>query len=113
GRPQSHVAYWNFGYSDLVDIAFPCFNGGVGEFFFQPLNGGTVTLNSLNLGSWLSNGITGPSRIYNVALYDVNFGLLSSYTGIVDNRVLLNIGVSSSTGIRLQFGTDWDVGIDN
>ena len=48
----THVSYWSTGYSDLVDNVFPCYNGGVGEFFFAPLNGLSVTLDYLDLGSY-------------------------------------------------------------
>ena len=40
----TRVSYWSTGYSDLVDNVFACYNGGVGEFFFAPLNGLSVTL---------------------------------------------------------------------
>lgn len=113
GSATSHVEYWRNNYSNLTDIAFACFDGGVGDFLFQPLNGNSVTLNSLQLGSYSSTNGIGPVRNYTLRLYDMSFNQIFSATGTVSSTVTLNPNVSSNTGFYLQWGTDWDVGIDN
>ena len=109
----SYVSYWNTGYSDLVDNAFACYNGGVGEFFFAPKNGFAVTLDYLDIGSWASTNGIGPSRQFDVRVYDSNWNSLFSATGTVTTTQRINFGTTSKTGLHLQWGTDYDVGVDN
>ena len=110
----TQVSYWTTGYSDLVDNVFACYNGGVGEFFFAPLNGQPVTLNYLDLGSYLAgpNGV-GPSRPYDVRVYDTNWNSVFAATGTVTSTQRINFATTSATGLYLQWGTHWDVGVDN
>lgn len=109
----SQVSYWSTGYSDLVDNAFACFDGRVGEFFFAPLNGLAVTLNYLDIGSWPSNGVVGPLRTYDIRVYDTGWNSVFSATGSVTTTQRINFGTTSTTGLYLQWGTDWNVGVDN
>lgn len=110
----SAVLFWNTGYSSLSGNVLPCLNGGVGEFQFVPLAGSTVTLQSLDLGSFLAsvNGV-GPTRNYDVRVYDLSWNPLFAQTGTVGATTPLAINVSSTSGLYLQFGTDWNVGVDN
>ena len=109
----SHVDYWNTGYSNLTDVAFACADGLVGEFFFQPLAGKSVTLNSLDIGSYNSFNGVGPDRLYSVRAYDASWNPLLILNGTVNSAVHLNFGVTSLSGIYLQWGTDWNSGVDN
>lgn len=112
-NPCSGVLFWSTGYSGLVGNAFPCTNGGVGEFQFVPVVGATVTLQSLDLGSYLAANGIGPTRSYDVRVYDLSWNPLFAQTGTVGATTPLAINVSSTSGLYLQFGTDWNVGVDN
>ena len=103
----TRVSYWSTGYSDLVDNVFACYNGGVGEFFFAPLNGLSVTLDYLDLGSH------GASLPYDVRVYDTNWNSVFAATGQVTSTQRINFATTSATGLYLQWGTSWDIGVDN
>ena len=95
-------------YGGLIEIAYTCSNGTVGEFLFQPAAGYRVFLNSLQLASLVS------LRDYTVNVYDAAWTPLVAQTGTVDVVPLtITPNVSSTTGLYLQWGTDWNVGIDN
>lgn len=72
----------------------------IGEFFFHPLNGNSVTLNSLSLGSYFAhaNGV-GPSHAMSVKVFDTNWSELYSFDGNVTTTQQLAPGVSSITGL--------------
>lgn len=110
----SHVKYWTTGYSNLSDVGYTCYDGGVGEFFFAPLSGLSVTLDYLDLGSYFANtnGL-GPSRAYDVRVYDSNWSSLFAATGFVTTTKRINFATTSATGLYLQWGTDYNVGVDN
>ncbi|MCA0374237.1 MAG: PEP-CTERM sorting domain-containing protein [Gemmatimonadetes bacterium] len=118
GNSQSNtcnqVSYWQANYSSLVDVAFPCFSGGVGEFQFVPVVGQSVTLNAMNIGSYFApaNGI-GPARAFDVRVYDLSWNPLFAQTGIVTSTQQITFNVTSAQGLYLQFGTDWNVGVDD
>ncbi len=105
--------YWGPGYSNLTAATFACQNGSVGEMFFQPLNGSSVWLQSLDIGSWPSTNGVGPTRAYSLFVYDTGWNVLYSSIGTVDATVNLTPNVSSSSGLYLQWGTDWDTGLNN
>ncbi len=107
------IEMWGAGYSSLSSAGFACTDGNVGEFFFEPLNGNSVTLNSLSIGSYLAstNGV-GPSRAMSVRVFDSNWSELYSFSGNVTTTQQLLPAVSSSTGLYLQWGTSWNTGVN-
>jgi hypothetical protein len=112
GGVNNNVEYWGPGYGGFPQVAFPCYNGGVAQFFFQPSAGNQVFLNSLMLGSYPTNGTSpGPARNYTVNVYDAAWGQVYTNSGIITADLTLSPGVSSAQGLYLQVGTDWDVGI--
>jgi len=56
-----------------------------------------------------ANGV-GPSRPYDVRLYDTNRNSVFSATGSVTSTQRINFATTSTTGLYLQWGTDWNVG---
>lgn len=109
---NSNVDYWGTGYSDLPQVAFQCVDGYVAQFFFQPTSGNQVFLNSLVLGSYPSGGApAGPVRNYTVNVYDAGWASLFTQAGNVSTPVTVSPNVSSASGLYLQIGTDWDVGV--
>jgi hypothetical protein len=115
GQGASHVDFWNNNYSSLVGNAFACIDGYVGEFFFQPTAGNQVTLNGMDFGSYAASGplFVGPTRPFTLQIFDGNWNLLSNQSLIAASTIHVAPGLTSSTGLYLQWGTDWDVGIDN
>ena len=110
----AYASLWNAGYSDLTAAAFSCNDGAVAEFFFQPLNGTTVFLNSLQFGSWDSNGTCcGPVRRWTYWIYDSDWTLLDNGGGALASTFTATSNASSSTGLYVQYGTDWNVGANN
>ncbi len=105
----SSLSLWNAGYSTLPGVAFACGDGYVGEFFFQPGAGQQVFLSSLQMGSYFN----GPTRSYTLNVFDASWAPLYTSTGTVSSTLTLNPNVSSSTGLYLQWGTDWDTGLNN
>jgi hypothetical protein len=110
----TNAEFWNTNYSDLVGIAFSCINGQVAEFAFLPAAGYQVTLNSMDFGSYAAgaNGI-GPSRPFTLALYDGLWASLLTSPLVANSRLTVSPGITSTNGLYLQWGSDWDVGIDN
>lgn len=108
-QPCANALLWNAGYSTLPGAAFACANGYVGELFFQPGVGQQVFLSSLDLGSYFN----GPIRSYTVNVFDASWAPIYTSTGTVSSTLTLNPNVTSSTGLYLQWGTDWDVGVNN
>ncbi len=108
-----HIEMWGSGYSSLSAAGFACQSGKIGEFFFEPLNGNSVTLNSLSLGSYFAgaNGV-GPQRAMSVRVFDTNWSELYSFDGNVTTTQQLLPAVSSNTGLYLQWGTDWNTGVN-
>ena len=97
----------------MAAVTYGCQNGSVGEIFFQPLNGNSVFLQSLDIGSYPSSNGVGPSRTYNVNVYDTGWNLLYGNAGTVAATVNFAPNVSSASGLYLQWGTDWDTGLNN
>lgn len=106
---SANACLWNSGYSTLAGVAFACTNGHVGEVFFQPGAGQQVFLSSLQFGSYPN----GPARTYNLNVFDASWAPLYSSTGIVSSTLTLNPNVSSNTGLYVQWGTDWNTGVNN
>lgn len=77
------------------------------------MNGLSVTLDYLDFGSWPSTNGVGPSRVYDFRVYDSNWSPLFAATGKVTTTQRINFATTSATGLYLQWGTDWDVGVDN
>lgn len=104
---------WLTGYSDLTSAVFPCQNGFVGELSFAPLANKQVTLQSLRLGSWLSNtdGI-GPARSISLQVYNSSWTSLFSFVGTVTSGVDILPNITSSSTLYLQWGTDWNTGLN-
>lgn len=110
----NYVDLWTTGYGDLQNVAFASGNGYGFEMALTPTAGHTVTLKSFDMAGW----------------YQAD--RLASLLRIVDGsgNVLLDYGtptvhgsgpthdsfspdLTSSGTIKLQFGTDWNIGIDN
>lgn len=111
---ENRLLFWFEGYSDLNRVAWT--SGGdaasIAEIFLKPLFAdATVTLNSFDLGSFFGSRTTS----YRILDGDENL-LFSSDVFTVDGLIHshLDVGLSSASGIRLQWGPSaFNVGIDN
>lgn len=108
----NNVGLWNPGYSALAGAAFACGNGGVGELYFQPGAGKQVTLTSLYVGSYPSTNGVGPARAMTVLVFDNGWNQIFNFTGSITSNQLISPNVTSSQGLYLQWGTDWDTGVN-
>lgn len=110
---------WNNDYGDLTRVAFPTSNGNVGEITFVPASGYGVRLVSFEMAGWShrdrSNSIM---RLLdgsgNVLLDFAAAGpvaIQGDTTGPQHSTFTPNLTHFGT--LRLQWGTDWDIGIDN
>lgn len=107
-----YVELWNPGYSNLSAATFACQDGNVGEFSFLPGAGKQVTISSLSVGSYPSNGITGPARNFTLNIYNSSFASLYSYTGVITNTLVLTPNITNAGLTYMQWGTDWNTGLN-
>jgi hypothetical protein len=115
-----NLDFWNSNYGDLQNIAFAVNNGGIAEIRFDANNPGElVTLTSFDMGGWFEvNRTNGLMRILNgsgAVLLDYvadNGGNPVPVLGAGPSHSHFLANVSASTLI-LQWGYDWDIGIDN
>lgn len=109
---SENLDHWEDNYSELVDVAFPTYNGGVGELEFAPAAGSEVLISSFDFGNYF-NGSTARDavfRIYDDAWNLVWELLIDNHTG---NSVNVMPDIILANGGYFQWGIDWNVGIDN
>lgn len=73
---------------------------------------GLLRCDSLRVGSYPSDGMTGPARNFTLNIYNSSFNSLYSYTGVITTSLTLNPNVTNSGLTYLQWGTDWDTGLN-
>lgn len=109
---DSHLAYWDNDYSDLVDVVYVSSSlPYVGEFSFATADGYTGTISSFDVGSYGRGDHSGAS----FAIYDSGWNLLWSHDAVPvpGAGMTLTPGVSFTGIAYLQWGTDWNIGLDN
>lgn len=116
--PPNELLLWNAGYSNLPAAAFASSNNLGAEITLTPMSGFSVLLQSFQLGSYLAlpplfigpNRTTGILRVIEVGTGNV----LWDQTGLVVNSAqTLTPGVTSANGLSLQWGYDWNIGLNN
>lgn len=111
------LRFWDIGYNDLVNVAWTDSSDADSraEIFIQPLNGGTVTLNSFDLGAFFHTQRANPFTVLdgaNNVLFDSGGDVLIG-VGDVHNHFSFS-GLTSAAGIRIQWGPSaFNNGIDN
>jgi len=78
------------------------FRSGLEQLRRDP--GESVTLNYLDIGSYPSANGIGPSRPYDVRVYDTNWNSVFSTTGSLTSTQRINFATTSTTGLYLQWG---------
>ncbi|ARE42150.1 hypothetical protein RGUI_4009 [Rhodovulum sp. P5] len=109
---EEHVEHWTTGYSELVDVAYASADGNVGELQFDVDAGYQITFDAFDFGNYRS-GVT--PRDASFRIYDSAWNIVWQQD-IVDHTgtsVTLTPGVTLTGTAYFQWGTDWDIGIDN
>jgi hypothetical protein len=108
----SNLEFWEDGYSDLANIAFAVQSGNLSEISLVAAPGYNVTLESFDLGGYLRSD----KLDQRVRILDANYNVVLDYTPY---DVEGDSGHSSlapnvtRTVLRIQYGPDWNTGIDN
>jgi hypothetical protein len=110
----NNLDLWNTGYGDLSKVAFQVLNNKAGEIIFTPDPGYSVTLVSFDMAAIPA---TGRGEDF-LRLVDASGNLLLT----IGDDIIIEGGNGHSSfapdftfagTLRLQFGRDWNVGIDN
>jgi hypothetical protein len=111
---NEHVLFWTTGYGSapgLVNNVYASFNGGVGEFAFTPAAGKEVTFESFRAASYFN----GPTRTATFRIYDAAWSVVWA----LENETVSSAPQGFTPGVTLagplyfQWGTDWNVGVDD
>jgi hypothetical protein len=113
GPTLDYLSFWQDGYSDLKKVAFSSSNGSLAEISFIPTAGYSVVLNSFDLGGYLFSDV--PDQT--VRIVDEFYNVLQNYSpfNIEGNsgHSSFNPNITHAGILRIQFGPDYDTGIDN
>lgn len=115
----ANLDFWNNDYGDLTKVAFAVNNGDVAEIAFVPAAGYAVQLLSFDLAGYpnqdRSNTVFRLVDAGGGVLLDLAAGgpvaVQGDFTGPRHSTFTPNY--THSGVLRLQWGTDWDIGIDN
>lgn len=106
------ISYWST-YGDLNDVAFASSNGYYLRIKFTPDEGYAVNLHSFDIASYL-NAVRTAQRL---RVMDLSGNILwsSEPTTLPSGPTHLSFSpeISSTTGLILEMGNDWNIGIDN
>jgi len=110
----NYLSAWTTGYGDLSSAAFATYSNKTGQIIFTPDPGHGVTINSLDAAIYEQSSIN-PQRI---VIYDFNQLTMPLWDSGWMNFPLythttLYPNLTHHGAIRLQFGTNWNFGINN
>ncbi|MDX1963718.1 MAG: PEP-CTERM sorting domain-containing protein [Pirellulales bacterium] len=110
---NNYLTTWTTGYNELIGVAYPTEPTSTGEIAFVPEPGYAVRLNSFQVGNWSFFAKNQHAR-----LYDEDYNLLQTYPLALPgsgsgSSVLVTPNYTHGGKLILQFGLDWNVGIDN
>jgi len=102
------LQFWG-GPSGMTNVATGVGNPATAEIFLQPVAGFQVMLLGFDLGVW------GSSQLASYTLLTGSGDELDSWAGTLSAGTPMHFdGLwTSADGIRIQFGPDWNVAIDN
>lgn len=115
----AHLDFWNLEYGDLNKVVFAVTDGQVAEITFVPAPGYAVRLVSFDMAGWQnvdrSNTIFRLVDAAGTVLHDFAaagpVAIQGDFNGPRHSPFAPNYTHAGT--LRLQWGTDWDVGIDN
>jgi hypothetical protein len=108
---ESHVKFWNTGYGNLTNVAYPSITGKWAEITLTPDAGYTLTIDSFDLGAYYN-----PVALSGLSILESGSSVWSSgLTSIVGGAThsAFAPAISSASALTIRWGTDWNVGIDN
>lgn len=108
----NHLEHWENNYSDLVDVAFAATNGQVGELQFDIDSGFEATIDSFAFGNYF-NGASPRNSTFRIFDSVWNMVWESVVIGHTGPAVILSPGVALTGTGYFQWGSDWNVGIDD
>ncbi len=115
----NYLEFWNTGYGDLTKVAFPSSDGLVGEISLIPVAGYGVRLLSFDMAGWPNTDRTNSvMRIVDgngTVVHDFAAGgavmIQGDGTGAPRSTFSPNLFLSGT--LSFQWGTDWNIGLDN
>lgn len=115
----ANLDFWNHNYGDLSNVAFSVQNGAVAEITFVPAEGYGVRLVSFDMAGWpnldRTNSILRLVDAKQTVVYDFAANgpvkIEGNLLGPQHSTFAPNLTFDGT--LRLQWGTDWNVGIDN
>lgn len=116
---NNFVEFWNADYGDLGKVVFPEENGYAAEIVFVPAAGYGVRLVSFDMAGYShvdrTNStlriVDGAGNVVLDFVATVGGGVEGDGNGQQHSTFTPNLFVSGT--LRLQWGNDWDIGIDN
>jgi hypothetical protein len=109
----NNLDYWDNNYGDLVGVAFPVSSGWLGEISLVPDAGYGVILDSFDLGGYSQ----ADKPLQTVRILDANWNVLVDFSpyNVEGNsgHSTFNPSLSHFGTLRIQYGPDWNTGIDN
>lgn len=116
---EGHVEFWNNDYGDLTKVAYPSANGMVAEITIVPAEGYGVKIVSFDMAGYSHQDRTntvmrvldaGGSVVHDFAAAG---GVAIQGDGLGPQHSTFTPNLSVAGAVRLQWGTDWDIGLDN
>lgn len=116
---ESHLEFWNSDYGDLSKVAYPSANGTIGEITIVPAEGYGVKVVSFDMAGYshadLTNSVMRLLDGSGNVLHDFAAGgavaIQGDGVGAQHSTFTPNLTVAGA--VRLQWGTNWNVGLDN
>lgn len=110
----NNLEYWQGNYSDLTDVAFCVYGGGVSSLTLTADAGWLVRLNSFDLGAYFESTLFADVlRVKNendVVLFDMSNTNVGSVNPVNHSSYFPNVVGQSLT---IEWGSNWNIGIDN
>lgn len=107
----NHLDLWTTGYGDLTNIAFTPSDGTVARINFVANPGYRITSLAFDLGSY--QDIARTMRVFSYGLG--NTVIVANGTNLPSGNIHSHYSVANSTATSgfIEWGMDWDIGIDN
>ncbi|MBS1717693.1 MAG: PEP-CTERM sorting domain-containing protein [Armatimonadetes bacterium] len=107
--------FWDSGYGDLTNVVFPSVSTWNGMITLSPTNGKYVVLDSFDMAGWpFVDRYCPVLRILDGATHSVIVNLDGTLIAGANGHTHFSFGgFSSTTGYTLEWGGDWNIGMDN
>ncbi len=112
-QTSDHLDLWTTNYGDLNNIAFPVSNGQYARITLSPGAGKDVVLNSFDFGSYQDTARSFTRLHVLDSLGNVLWSAASLSHPAGNNHVTHTPALRFTGAITIEWGADWDLGIDN